>query len=402
MNKTEFRATISLAAVFAARLLGLFMIYPIFMHYARGLSGANARTIGLALGAYGLTQGLLQIPLGLLSDHIGRKKVIVGGLVVFGLGSVVAALSTSIGGVLLGRILQGAGAVGSSILAMVADLTREETRTRAMAVVGITIGFSFAIAVLVGPPLAAVAGLSGMFWLTAVFALVGIAIMLLLAPTPDHAVPRGVNWPTFQQVLHDGELLRLDFAVFTLHAILTASFLVIPSVLDHALRLNVGSEWKFYLPVMIVAMALMVPAIIVAETRGRMKEVFVAAVAAITASLVALAAAPSSGAAAVIALTVFFTAFNAMEAMLPSLVTKFAPASAKGAATGVYSSAQFIGIFVGGAAGGWMLATTGAFGVFAMTIALALIWLAVAAGMRGPAPRQKSRTGAVQAGVEKA
>ncbi len=401
MNNTELRATISLAAVFATRLLGLFMIYPIFMQYARGLSGANPRMIGLALGAYGLTQGLLQIPLGLLSDHIGRKKVIVGGLLLFGFGSVVAALATSIEGVMLGRILQGGGAVGSSILAMVADLTREEVRTRAMAVVGITIGFSFAFAVLVGPPLAAAYGLSGMFWITAGFALAGVAITLLLTPTPDHTVSRGVNWPTFKRVLQDGELLRLDFAIFILHAVLTASFLAIPSVLKNALHLQAGDEWKFYLPVMAVAMTLMVPAIIVAETRGRMKEVFVASIAVIAASLAALAAAPSSAVAVVAAMTAFFTAFNAMEAMLPSLVTKVAPATAKGAATGVYSSSQFLGIFVGGAAGGMMFAAKGVFGVLGLTVALTLIWLAVAAGMRRPAQR-RNRTAEVQAGIEKA
>ncbi len=388
MNKTELRAVISLASVFAARLLGLFMVYPIFAHYARDMSGANARMIGLALGAYGLAQGLLQIPLGLLSDHIGRKKVIAGGLLVFGVGSAVAALSTSIEGVLIGRILQGAGAVGSSILALAADLTRDEVRTRAMAVIGITIGFSFALAVLVGPPLAAAVGLSGVFWITAGLAVAGVAVTLGLVPTPDHAVPRDLGWPTFSRVLRDGELLRLDFAIFTLHAILTASFLVIPSILARALHLDVAEQWKLYLPVMVVAMALMVPAIIVAETRGKMKEVFIGSIMAIVASLIALAMEPASAVAAVIALTVFFTGFNAMEAMLPSLVTKFAPASAKGAATGVYSSTQFLGIFVGGAGGGWLLAADGAHGVFGFVIALGLIWLAVAATMRRPASRE--------------
>ncbi len=401
MNGTELRATISLAAIFATRLLGLFMIYPIFAQYARGLSGADDRTIGLALGAYGLTQGLLQIPFGLLSDRIGRKKVIVGGLLLFALGSVVAAMSTSINGVLLGRTLQGAGAIGSSVLAMVADLTREEVRTRAMAVVGITIGFSFALAVLVGPPLAAAAGLSGMFWATAVFALAGIAIALLVTPTPDRAVPRGVGGSTFKRVLQDGELLRLDFSVFILHAILTASFLIIPSALHQALGLTAADEWKFYLPVMGGAMALMVPAVIVAETRGRMKEVFIAAIGAILASQTVLVAAPASGAAAVGAMILFFTAFNVMEAILPSLVTKFAPPSAKGAATGVFSSSQFLGIFVGGAAGGWIHHAKGAPGLLGLTVALSLIWLAVAAFMPRPPQRQR-RTGAVQAGIEKA
>ncbi len=391
MNKTELRATICLAAVFAARMLGLFMVYPIFASYARRLPGASPQMIGLALGAYGLAQGLLQIPLGRLSDYIGRKTVISFGLALFGVGSVVAALATSIEGVLLGRILQGAGAVGSSVLAMVADLTRDEVRTRAMAVVGVTIGLSFGLAVLIGPPLAAAVGLSGIFWLTAAMALVGIAVTLGLVPTPARSAPRWGAGPvssSFVRVLRDGELLRLDFAIFTLHAILTASFLVIPRVLAQAFGLASAGQWKLYLPVLVAAMALMVPAIIVAETRGRMKEVFLAAIAAIAASLTVLAWLGASAVAAAIALTAFFTAFNIMEAILPSLVTKFAPADAKGAATGVYSTSQFLGIFVGGAGGGWVLAVGGVAGVFAFAVALCAAWLAVALTMRRPPARR--------------
>jgi predicted MFS family arabinose efflux permease len=393
MNATELRATICLAAVFGARLLGLFIIYPVFAHYAQALPGASPQMIGLALGAYGLTQGVLQIPLGVLSDRIARKWVISAGLALFGLGSVVAALAASIEGVLLGRILQGAGAVGSTILAMVADLTRDEVRTQAMAVVGITIGLSFGLAVLVGPPLAAAIGLSGLFWITAGLALVGIGVTLGLVPTPARSSPRGPAWSSFLSVLRDGELLRLDFAVFTLHAILTAGFLVIPAILSQALELTSAEQWKFYLPVLVASMALMVPAIIVAETRGRMKEVFVASIVAIAASLMALAAFRASALAAAVALTAFFTALNVMEAMLPSLVTKFAPADAKGAATGVYSTSQFLGIFAGGAGGGWMLAEGGATGVLAFAIALTLVWLAVALAMRRPALRQSRAAG---------
>jgi predicted MFS family arabinose efflux permease len=387
MNATELRATICLAGVFAARLLGLFMIYPIFAHYARALPGATPQMIGLALGAYGLTQALLQIPLGMLSDRIGRKTVIAIGLMVFGLGSVVAALATTIEGVLLGRVLQGAGAVGSSILAMVADLTRDEVRTRAMAVVGATIGLSFSLAVLVGPPIAAAVGLAGIFWIIAGLALAGIAITLGLTPTPTRSPARGPAWSSFLRVLGDGELLRLDLAVFTLHAVLTASFLVVPAVLSQALGLDNASQWKFYLPMLVAALALMAPAIVVAETRGRMKETFIAAIATIAASLVLLATLGAGALATTVALTAFFTAFNVMEAMLPSLVTKFAPAEAKGAATGVYSTAQFLGIFAGGAGGGAMLAAGGATGVLAFAIALTFVWLAVALAMRRPAPR---------------
>ena len=389
MNAAELRATICLAGVFAARLLGLFMIYPIFAHYARALPGASPEMIGLALGAYGLTQGMLQIPMGMLSDRFGRKTVISIGLTVFGLGSVVAALATTIEGVLLGRVLQGAGAVGSSILAMVADLTRDEVRARAMAVVGATIGLSFSLAVLVGPPIAAVAGLAGIFWIIAGLALAGVAITLGLVPTPTRSPARGPAWSSFVSVLSDGELLRLDLAVFTLHAVLTASFLVVPAVLSQALGLDNASQWKFYLPMLVVAMALMVPAIIVAETRGRMKEGFIAAIATIAASLILLATLGAGALATTVALTAFFTAFNVMEAMLPSLVTKFAPADAKGAATGVYSTAQFFGIFAGGAGGGAMLATDGATGVLAFAVALTLVWLAVALAPAGaPAGRR--------------
>ncbi len=397
MNRTELRATICLAAVFAARLLGLFIIYPVFAQYAQRLPGASPQMIGLALGAYGLAQGLLQIPLGILSDRIARKWVISAGLALFGVGSVVAALATSIEGVLLGRILQGAGAVGSTILAMVADLTRDEVRTQAMAVVGITIGLSFGVAVLIGPPLAAAVGLSGLFWITAGLALAGVGVTLGLVPTPARTLARGTAWSGFLTVLRDGELLRLDFAVFTLHAILTAGFLVIPAILSQALELTSAEQWKFYLPALVAAVALMVPAIIVAETRGRMKEVFVVSIVAIAASLVALAGFRASAVAVAVALTAFFAALNVMEAMLPSLVTKFAPVDAKGAATGVYSTSQFLGIFAGGAGGGWMLAEGGATGVLAFAIALTLVWLAVALAMRRPAPRQ-SRAAAGDSG----
>jgi predicted MFS family arabinose efflux permease len=391
VNPAELRATICLALVFAARLLGLFMIYPVFAHYAQQLRGANPVMIGLALGGYGMAQGLLQIPLGLLSDRIGRKAVISVGLFIFGVGSVVAALATSIEGVLLGRILQGAGAVGSSILALVADLTRPEVRTRAMAVVGITIGLSFGVAVLIGPPLAAAGGLSGIFWLTAALALAAIGVTLGLTPTPVRPASGrapGAAPASFGQVLRDGELLRLDFAIFSLHAVLTASFLVIPGVLSRAFHLGVAGQWELYLPILAISVVLMVPAIIVAETRGRMKAVFVSGVAVIGLSLLSLALLRGAIAAAV-ALAAFLTAFNVMEALLPSLVTKLAPADAKGAATGVYSSSQFFGIFAGGAGGGWILATAGAGGVLVAAAILMLAWFGVALTMK-PLTRRAS------------
>ncbi len=387
MEKDELRATGSLAAVFSVRLLGLFMIYPVFEDYARPLSGSTPYRIGLALGIYGLTQGLLQIPFGLLSDRVGRRVMVVGGLVMFAVGSVIAALSSSIGGVIMGRALQGAGAVGSVILAWVADLTREENRTKAMALVGITIGGSFMVALVAGPLAAGMIGVAGIFWLMAVLAVLGIGIVLFIVPRPRilrlHSDAETV--PTLlRSILRNGELLRLDFGIFALHATLTAGFLVVPALLQARLGVSSASQWMVYLPVLIVSAALMVPAIIVAEKYRCMKAVFVGTVCVIAASEWMLAFGERQRFMVLAALTLFFAAFNVMEASLPSLITKISPLGAKGTATGVYSSSQFIGIFVGGIAGGWVQQSFGNGAVFFWAGAVALLWLPVAATMRQP------------------
>ncbi len=387
MERQELRAALSLAAVFSVRLLGLFMIYPVFAAYARNLTGANPYLIGEALGIYGLTQGLLQIPFGLLSDKVGRKIMIVVGLTVFALGSAVAALSTSIDGVIVGRALQGAGAVGSVILALVADLTAEENRTKAMALVGVTIGASFMVALVAGPIVADVAGVAGIFWLMVALALLGIAITEFVVPNPPQlrvhrdaeAVPRLIG-----AVLRDKELIRLDVGIFVLHAMLTASFLVVPGLLRGTLDVAVGSQWLVYLPVLVVSVLVMVPAIIVAEKYRRMKGVFVGAVAALFASQVMLHLGAGNLYVLLAALVVFFSAFNVMEASLPSLITKTAPPDAKGTAMGLYSSLQFLGIFCGGVVGGFANQHGGDAAVFTLTAALALVWLVVAATMAQP------------------
>jgi len=387
MERQEFRATWSLAAVFSVRLLGLFMVYPVFATYAQGLSGATPYLIGEALGIYGLSQGLLQIPFGLLSDKFGRKVMIVIGLILFGIGSVVAATSTSIGGMIFGRVLQGAGAVGAVILALVAELTSEENRTKAMALVGISIGMSFMAALVLGPLLARFIAVDGIFWLMVVLALIGIGITLFIVPNPPRlSVHRDAETvpALIGSVLKNRELLRLDFGIFALHAMLTAGFLVVPGLLHETVGVTSHDQWLVYLPVLAVSVAIMVPAIIVAEKRRRMKGVFVGAVAALVISQAMLYADAHNVFLLLAALVVFFSAFNVMEASLPSLITKTAPPDAKGTATGIYSSAQFLGIFVGGVVGGWAHQTGGSAGVFALTGLIALLWLLAAATMAQP------------------
>jgi len=387
MGRQEFRATTSLAAVFSVRMLGLFMIYPVFAAYARQLAGATPYKIGLALGIYGLSQGLLQIPFGLLSDRLGRKAMIVLGLVLFAIGSAVAAASSSIDGVIVGRVLQGTGAVGSVILALVADLTAEENRTKAMAVIGMTIGASFMVALVAGPIIAGFIGVAGIFWLMVALALMGIAITQFVVPSPRRlkvhrdaeAVPALLG-----SVLKNGDLLRLNFGVFALHAMLTASFLVVPGLLHATLDVTSRNQWIVYLPVLLVSVAVMVPAIILAERYRRMKAVFVAAVATLGASQLMLFLGARDLYVLLAAITLFFAGFNVMEATLPSLVTKSAPPDAKGTATGVYSSLQFLGIFIGGVCGGWVHQARGDVGVFALTGAIALLWLVAAATMARP------------------
>ncbi|HUN72820.1 MAG TPA: MFS transporter [Steroidobacteraceae bacterium] len=388
MEKHELRAAASLAAVFSVRMLGLFMVYPVFAAFARQLAGATPYKIGVALGIYGLSQGVLQIPFGALSDRIGRKTMIVIGLVVFGIGSAVAARAGSIDGMIVGRLLQGGGAIGSVVLALIADLTAEKSRTKAMALVGMTIGFSFLVAIVTGPAIAGWIGVAGIFWLMAGLALAGIAITAFVVP----AAPRPQVQPQAETVpaligasLRNAELLRLDFGIFALHAMLTASFLVVPSLLRGSLAVSSRDQWLIYLPVLLVSVAVMVPAIIAGERYRRTKSVLVAAVAALAVSQLMLALSGSNPYVVLAGLIVFFSGFNIMEASLPSLVTKTAPAGSTGTATGIYSSSQFLGIFAGGVVGGWVHEAAGTAAVFLFAAAVATVWLLVAATMSGKA-----------------
>ena len=387
MTRAELRSAASLAGIYALRMLGLFMILPVFALYADELEGTTPALAGLAIGIYGMTQALLQIPFGLVSDRIGRKPVIIFGLLVFALGSMMAATADSIQGVIAGRAMQGAGAIAAAVMALTADLIREEHRVKAMAIIGMSIGASFAAAMILGPVLNTWIGVPGIFWLTAVLALLGISVVVLLVPTPvvsrvrrdAEAIPS-----QFASVLRDSQLLRLDIGILSLHAILTASFVVLPLALRDQAGLPAARHWEVYLPVLLLSMPMAIPFILQAEKHRRMKQVFVGAILVIALAEFGLYRFHSDLLTIAIMLFVFYSAFNLLEAILPSLIAKMAPPDSKGTAMGFYSSSQFLGAFLGGAAGGWLHGRYGMGSVFLFCALLALVWLIFAATMKNP------------------
>ena len=383
----ERRAAWSLAGIFSLRMLGMFMILPVFVLYADELEGATPALMGFAIGVYGMTQAVLQIPFGLLSDRLGRKPVIAAGLLLFALGSVVAAMSTSIYGVILGRAIQGSGAIAAAIMALAADLTREEQRTKAMAIIGISIGFSFSVAMVAGPVLDHWIGISGIFWLTAVLACAGIGVLYLVVPQPAISRRHRDAEPIpaqFLSVLRDGQLLRLDYGILSLHMILTASFTVLPLILRDNLAIPSQHHWYIYLPVMLLSIAAMVPFIILGERRRRLKQVFLGAILAVAVAEFGLAFWHMSLVSVSLLLFLFYVGFNLLEATLPSLISKVAPPDSKGTAMGFYSSSQFFGAFLGGSLGGWLQGVAGVGAVLLFCGGAALVWLLVAASMRSP------------------
>jgi len=387
MSAIEKRATFSLAGIYALRMLGFFMILPVFVLYAGELEGVTPLLVGLAMGIYGLTQALLQIPFGMLSDRIGRKPVIVGGLLIFAIGSVVAALSDSITGVIIGRALQGSGAIAAAVMALAADLTREEQRTKAMAMIGMSIGAAFLFALVLGPVFNDWIGVPGIFWLTAVLAIAGIGVALFLVPQPEHCQRHRDAEPVvgqFARVLRNTDLLRLDYGILTVHMTITSIFMAVPLVLRDILGIDSSMHWQVYLPVLLGSVVLMVPFVILAEKKRKMKEVFLGAILMMGLAQVGFYFLYTSVVGLVAALVLFFTAFNLLEAVLPSMVSKMAPAESKGTAMGVYSTSQFTGSFLGGALGGWMQGSFGYGGVFLLGAISAGLWLLVASGMSRP------------------
>jgi MFS family permease len=392
MTRTEVRASASLASIFALRMLGLFLILPVFSVHARSMPGGdNATLIGLALGMYGLTQSFGQIPFGIASDRYGRKRIIVIGLLLFAIGSFVAAMASHIGWVIVGRGIQGAGAISAAITALIADSTREEHRTKAMAMVGGSIGLSFALSLVAAPLLYSAIGMAGMFALIGLLSVAAILVVIYVVPQAAPLPPQTVR---FAEVLKDRELMRLNYGVFALHLTQMAMFVVVPAALVRRMGLPVAEHWKVYLPVVLLSFVLMLPPVFIGEKQGRMKQVFIGAIALLlmvqagmwlTLSQPALHWMPLVG-----LLLAFFVAFNILEASQPSLVSRIAPPGGRGAALGVYNTLQALGLFCGGAAGGWLTQHVGPATVFILGGGLTVVWLIIAFNMQN-LPRRSTR-----------
>jgi predicted MFS family arabinose efflux permease len=386
MTKMERTATISLAGIYALRMLGLFMLLPVLSLLTQQMPGATPQLVGLAMGIYGLTQAVLQIPFGLLSDRISRKTIIVIGLILFITGSIVAALATDIYGVLIGRALQGCGAISAAVMALLADLTQEVHRTKAMATIGASIGISFGVAVTIGPPIAHHFGISGIFWIIALLATLAIFVIVFVVPNPQKiGIHRDAEYipSDLNTVIKNAELLRLNFGIFALHMILMASFVVVPILLRDA-GLQAGNHWQVYLPVMVTSMAAIIPFVIIAEKKRQMKKVFIGAITLLLIANIGFIFFHSDLIGLVSCLWIFFCGFNLLEATLPSLISKTAPGDLKGTAMGIYSSFQFIGAFLGGASGGAFYGEYGATAVFGFSAIVAAIWILIAWFMSTP------------------
>ncbi|WP_445401426.1 MFS transporter [Zobellella sp. An-6] len=379
----ERRASFTLAGIFGMRMLGLFMIMPVFALYGQDLIGFSPLWVGLVIGAYGLTQALLQIPAGWLSDRIGRRPVIYAGLALFALGSVVAALADSVYGVVVGRVLQGSGAIAGAILALAADITREEHRTKAMAIIGVCIGISFAVAMVAGPLLAAWFGLSGVFWTTALLSLAGMGMVRFLLPaSASKGQIRDVTAAPelFGRLLRDRQLLRLDFGILLLHLTLTAVFVAFPLTLLDA-GLAAERHWWLYLPTLLLSFLLIIPFLILGARRNLNKQLFQASILVMMVALVLMAVGQGQLWLLALAMLLYFTAFNFMEASLPAFLSMLAPAGAKGTAMGIYSTSQFFGAFLGGVLGGVLFQQLGGAGVFLLVAFSMAFWFWLAAGM---------------------
>jgi MFS family permease len=395
MTPQERRSSASLALIFALRMLGLFLVLPVFALEARQYPGGeDAALVGMAMGIYGLTQGLLQIPFGMASDRFGRKPVMVLGLVIFAVGSAMAAWAPTLHWLVAGRALQGAGAISAAVTALLADQTRDAVRTKAMALVGASIGLMFALSLVLSPLLASHVGLHGLFALTAVLATGGIAVVIWWVP-PEPAQQVDQARGGLLSVLQHPALLRLDFGVFMLHAVQLSMWVALPAMLVQA-GLPTAQHWQVYLPAVLASFFVMGATLFPLEKKGYLRAVFLSAIGLIAGVQLALWVMSQSTPgvmAMAMALFVFFCGFNVLEASQPSLASRVAPATSRGAALGVYNTLQSLGFFAGGALGGWLVKSIGAQALFLASTAAMLAWLGVAWGMKAPAPKSAAKAG---------
>ena len=379
MSAPEKKAVSALAGIFALRMFGLFLLLPVLAIYAARLPASTPLLVGLALGVYGLTQGLFQIAFGIASDRFGRKPVITAGLLVFAVGSLIAALADNIGALIIGRAIQGAGAVSAAALALTADLTSEAQRTKAMAVIGVSIGAVFLLSLMLAPPLQGAIGVAGIFWLGAVLALAAVGVLWRWVPEPGASPRRSHHAPVarpLRRILADAHLMRLNAGVFCLHASLTAVFVVLPALLQTQSGIPLAGHWQLYVPVLLLSVVGMIPLVLLGSRDNGIAAAFRGAVGLLLLASGALAWSAGGGLVALLAaLWLFFVAFNALEALLPSLVSRIAPPTEKGAAIGVYTSFQFLGMFAGGLIAGYLTTPFGATGVFYFCTVAAGLWL---------------------------
>ncbi|WP_104471897.1 MFS transporter [Acinetobacter indicus] len=385
MNALERRSTFALSSIFALRMLGLFMIIPVFSVAGQSYQYATPTLIGLAVGVYGLTQAILQIPFSLIADRYSRKPLVVLGLLLFALGGAIAAMSDTIYGVIIGRAIAGGGAVSAVVMALLADVTREEQRTKAMAMMGMSIGLSFVIAFSAGPWLTGLVGISGLFWVTTIMGLAAIA-MLLLVPkvTRHHRNFQQGYLLQLKQVLKMGDLNRLHLSVFTLHLLLTAMFIYVPPQLIEYAGLPLSSHGWVYLPLLVLSLFFAFPSIILAEKYRKMRGIFLTAIGGIILGLIVMIFGFESKYILLIGLGLFFIAFNVMEALLPSWLSKAAPIQSKATAMGVNASSQFLGAFFGGMIGGQLLLLNNTAMGWSILTAVAIIWLLMSFGLAQP------------------
>jgi MFS family permease len=398
MSALELRAALSLSSIYALRMLGLFVILPVFAIHARTLPGADAVMVGWVLGIYGLTQGILQIPFGMASDRIGRKPVIAFGLLLFAIGSFVAAIPGDIWTAIIGRSLQGAGAISAAVTALLADLTSDENRTKAMALVGATVGLMFAVSLVAAPILFEAIGMHGIFIMTGVLATAAVAVVVWVVPAPPklHEGVLAPERPSLKSIFFHPELLRLNIGIFVLHTVLMAIFIVVPIALLEFGHMPVKTHWKIYLPAVLLSFAAMIPPIIWAEKRGHNRTVLLGSVAFMGLSVLALIPSLHSPGWIAFLLFVYFAVFNILEAQLPSLVSRFAPPAGKGTALGVYNTTQALGLAAGGALGGYLVKYTGLSSVFVFGAVMMFLWFITAFSMREPEKRRPASANSLE------